>query len=81
MPVFLKRKPADYLGVLREEPPKRLFASFLHAEKGRGRAFNILFGRIAFFYADIPQQKSSLRATFFLYTKKEGKDVPRGSPL
>ena len=49
MPVFLKRKPADYLGVLREEPPKRLFASFLHAEKGRGRAFNILFGRIAFF--------------------------------
>ena len=31
--------------------------------------------------ADIPQQKSGLRATFFLHTKKEGKDVPRGFPL
>ena len=31
--------------------------------------------------ADIPQQKSGLRATFFLHTKKEGKDVPRGNPL
>ena len=36
---------------------------------------------LRFLYADIPQQKSSLRATFFLYTKKEGKDVPRGSHL
>ena len=30
--------------------------------------------------ADIPQQKSGLRATFFLHTKKEGKDVPKGFP-
>ena len=25
--------------------------------------------------------RSGLRATFFLHTKKEGKDVPRGNPL
>ena len=25
--------------------------------------------------------RSGLRATFFLHTKKEGKDVPRGEPL
>ena len=25
--------------------------------------------------------RSGLRATFFLHTKKEGKDVPRGPPL
>ena len=31
--------------------------------------------------ADISQQKSGLPATFFLHTKKEGKDVPRGVPL
>ena len=31
--------------------------------------------------ADKPQQKSGLSATFFLHTKKEGKDVPRGFPL
>ena len=31
--------------------------------------------------ADKPQQKSGLSATFFLRTKKEGKDVPRGSHL
>ena len=49
MPVFLKRKPADHLGVLRGEPPKRLFASFLHEEKGRGRAFDLLFSKIAIF--------------------------------
>ena len=30
--------------------------------------------------ADKPQQKSGLSATFFLHTKKEGKDVPRGFP-
>ena len=30
--------------------------------------------------ADISQQKSGLPATFFLHTKKEGKDVPRGVP-
>ena len=47
-PVFLKRKPANFLGD-RGQSPRRLFASFLHAEKGCGRAFDSLFGRIAFF--------------------------------
>ena len=47
-PVFLKRKPANFLGAWGQSP-RRLFASFLHAEKGCGRAFDGLFGRIAFF--------------------------------
>ena len=45
MPVFLNRKPVNYLGVWGQSP-RRLFVSFLHAEKGCGRTFNILFGRM-----------------------------------
>ena len=52
--------------------------------KEGGRAFDIFFIASRSFCADIPKSrffKSGLRATFFLHTKKEGKDVPRGSPL
>ena len=46
---FHKEKIGRPSGVLRGVPPKRLFASFLHEEKGRGRAFDLLFSKIAFF--------------------------------
>ena len=83
MPVFLKRKPADYLGVLRGEPPKRLFASFLHAEKGRGRAFNILFWQDCVLYARTNHEADFLyalmpRGTPFLDVKKGGKEASGG---
>ncbi len=52
-PVFLKRKPANFLGD-RGQSPRRLFASFLHAEKGCGRAFDFLFSKIAFFLRGRP---------------------------
>ena len=84
-PIFIKRKSADHLGCLGGVPPKRLFASFLHEEKGRGRAFDLLFSKIAIFLRGQPAIpvffRFGLRATFFLHTKKEGKDVPRGNPL
>ena len=47
------RKPAKSPGVWGQSP-RRLFASFLHAEKGCGRAFDGLFGRIAFFMRGRP---------------------------
>ena len=82
MPVFLKRKPADHLGVLRGEPPKRLVASFLHVEKGRGRAWDVLFRRTAFFMRGQPAIpvffRSGLRATPFLDAKKGGKEASGG---
>ena len=87
MPVFLKRKPADHLGVLRGEPPKRLFASFLHVEKGRGRAWDVLFRRTAFFMRGQPAIpvffRSGLMATPFLDDKKAGSnavEIIRGLP-
>ena len=46
---FPEKKTGRPSGVLREVPPKRLFASFLHEEKGRGRAFDLLFSKIAIF--------------------------------
>ena len=46
---FHKEKIGRPSGVLRGVPPKRLFASFLHEEKGRGRAFDLLFSKIAIF--------------------------------
>ena len=46
---FPKKKTGRPSGVLREVPPKRLFASFLQEEKGRGRAFDLLFSKIAIF--------------------------------
>ena len=46
---FHKEKIGRPSGVLRGIPPKRLFASFLHEEKGRGRAFDLLFSKIAIF--------------------------------
>ena len=62
----------------------RASASFLHAEKGCGRAFDVLFAGLRF-YARADQNtrlfRSGLMATFFLHTKKKGKDVPRGNPL
>ena len=50
---FSKRKPAKSPGVWGQSP-RRLFASFLHAEKGCGRAFDSLFSKIAFFLRGRP---------------------------
>ena len=80
-PVFLKRKPADHPGCLGGHPLSVSLRPFSTRRKDvAAHSISFLAG-LRFLYADIPQQKSSLRATFFLYTKKEGKDVPRGSPL
>ena len=59
---FPEKKTGRPSGVLMGAPPKRLFAPFgtagservLHAEKGCGRAFDGLFGRIAFFMRGRP---------------------------
>mgnify|MGYP007117717915 CR=1 FL=1 len=84
MPVFLKRKPANFLGV-RGETPGSPFAFFWGSGQKKVAAHLISFFIASrSFCADIPKSrffKSGLRATFFLHTKKEGKDVPRGSPL
>ena len=69
---FPEKKTGRPSGVLRGAPPKRLFASFLHAEKGCGRAFDIPFSRIAFFMRGHMDRKFGLRATFFLNAKKAG---------
>ena len=80
-PVFLKRNPADHPGCLGGHPLSVSLRPFSTRRKDvAAHSISFLAG-LRFLYADIPQQKSSLRATFFLYTKKEGKDVPRGSPL
>ena len=80
-PVFLKRKPADHPGCLGGHPLSVSLRPFSTRRKDvAAHSISFLAG-LRFLYADIPQQKSSLRATFFLYTKKDGKDVPRGSPL
>ena len=66
--------------------PGGVFASFCRYELKLGQkdvaaqSMSFLEG-LRSLCADIPQQKSGLRATFFLHTKKEGKDVPRGVPL
>ena len=44
-PIFIKRKSAGHPGC----PPKRLFASFLHTEKGRGRAWDAFFAGLRFY--------------------------------
>ena len=61
--------------------PSGVCILFPPREKGCGRAFDIPFSRIAFFMRGHTATKSGLSATFFLRTKKEGKDVPRGSHL
>ena len=66
--------------------PRRRFCPFCRYELKLGQkevaaqSMSFLEG-LRSLCADIPQQKSGLRATFFLHTKKEGKDVPRGVPL
>ena len=70
----------------RGEAPGGVFASFCRYELKLGQK-EVAAQSITFWVglrslcADIPQQKSGLPATFFLHTKKEGKDVPRGSHL
>ena len=46
---FPEKKTGRPSGVLRGAPPKRLFASFLHAEKGRGRAWDAFFAGLRFY--------------------------------
>ncbi len=84
MPVFLKRKPAIFWG-FGGKAPNGVFASFCRrGQKDVAAHLISFFIASRSFCADIPKSrffKSGLRATFFLHTKKEGKDVPRGSPL
>ena len=81
--VLLKREPTGSPGV--RGNPGGVFASFCRYELKLGQK-EVAAQSITFWVglrslcADIPQQKSGLRATFFLHTKKEGKDVPRGFP-
>ena len=84
MPVFLKRKPAIFWG-FGGKAPNGVFASFCRrGQKDVAAHLISFFIASRSFCADIPISRFSrfgLRATFFLHTKKEGKDVPRGSPL
>ena len=65
--------------------PGGVFAFFFRRGKKEVAAHSISFSvKSRSFCADIPISRFSrfgLRATFFLHTKKEGKDVPRGNPL
>ena len=82
---FHKEKIGRPSGVLRGIPRWRFCILLSPGTKGCGRAFDGLFRRIAFVMRGQPAIpvffRFGLRATFFLHTKKEGKDVPRGNPL
>ena len=84
MPVFLKRKPDNFLGS--GGNPREPFCLLLGlGPKEGGRAFNAPFSGIPhvmrghtekpFFFPLVP------RGTPFLSAKKGGKEVPRGEPL
>ena len=80
-PIFMKRKSAHSLGV-RGRSSRRRFCFLLSPRTKKVAAQSITFWvGLRSLCADISQQKSGLPATFFLHTKKEGKDVPRGVPL
>ena len=81
--------PADFheekIGTFSGSPGAKLPAAFLLpfvAEDKRKwpRSRYLFWVGLRSLCADKPQQKSGLSATFFLHTKKEGKDVPRGFP-
>ena len=81
--------PADFheekIGTFSGSPGAKLPAAYLLPFSAEGKR---MWPRIRYLFwvglrslcADIPQQKSGLSATFFLRTKKEGKDVPGASP-
>ena len=82
--------PADFheekIGTFSGSPGAKLPAAYLLPFSAEGkrmwpRSRYLFWVGLRSLCADIPQQKSGLRATFFLHTKKEGKDVPRGFPL
>ena len=73
--------------MLRGVPPKRLFASFLHEEKGRGRAFDLLFSKIAIFlrgHTDKPffqvWPEGHLLSSHEERRQRRAKGLPLGAP-
>ena len=82
-PIFIKRKSADHLGCLGGYPLSVSLRPFSTRRKDVVAHLISFSAKSRSFCADIPISRFSrfgLRATFFLHTKKEGKDVPRGAP-
>ena len=83
-PIFIKRKSADHLGCLGGYPLSVSLRPFSTRRKDVVAHLISFSAKSRSFCADIPISRFfrfGLRATFFLHTKKEGKDVPRGYPL
>ena len=80
-PIFIKRKSADHLGCLGGYPLSVSLRPFSTRRKDVVAHLISFSAKSRSFCADIPISRFfrfGLRATFFLHTKKEGKDVPRG---
>ena len=79
-PAFLKRKPAGNLGFQGGFPLGASLHPFSARRKDVAAQGDILLVGWRFLCADIPPQRSGLRATPFLYGKKGGKEPSGGFP-